>query len=231
MRWQRPLLFAVVSAALGCGGTTADTGSTASGGNGGVGGSGGSGATGGRGGSGGTGGSGATGGSAGSGGTGGVSPECSASNASKPPFNVAFSFQNTSAAVVWLRESCTLDYAITACEDGYQTPLVLTGTCTVDCADPSGGCIACGPCFEGGRQVAPGAAVMADWNGNTYTFDTLPTGCSCHHTAVAPAAKYRISVPIFESEAAAQANTPSRTVDVDFELGAPVLDVVVPIGG
>lgn len=179
---------------------------------------------------GGSGGNGGTGG-AGTGGAGGEIPaECKVPTDQAGPFKVVFQFQNPGMTSLYLREDCHLNFDIFACADGYTSALSRYGDCTVDCSDPPGSCIACGACFEQAITVAPGAMTSGEWLGYTYTFSTQPDGCSCHNQHIAPAAKYRIHVPVFASEMDAQTNTPAFSIDADFELPAqgPVNVVLAP---
>lgn len=186
---------------------------------------GGSGATGGAGGSGGFGGSGgtsATGGNGGLGGAGGSIPDrCAVQTSSPPPYSVTFRFVNSSPVELFVFQGCRLKYSVSACADDYQTNLAMWADCTVDCSDPSPGCIACGACFETALAVLPGGGPESSWEGNTYTFGTNSQDCPCHTGTVAPAARYRVSVPVYASEDDALSGNKLYDVTQDFELPAP----------
>jgi hypothetical protein len=214
----------VVLALAACGGSTDADGSGGSGGAGGSAGSGGSS------GSGGSAGVGATGGG-GAGGTGGMPSECSAPGG-PGPHEVTFRFTNSSATPLFVLGECHVRYDVTSCADGYQTPLSMWADCTIDCSSPEargGGCIACGACMYQGIEVTPGAPYDSQWSGNTFDFATTNNGCSCHDPSAAPAGKYRISVPVYGSDDAAQQGSPLYTIEVPFTLPAPGGVVEVPI--
>lgn len=51
-----------------------------------------------------------------------------------------------------------------------------------------------------------------------------------HEEHAARAGRYRVRVPVYDSDMAAQQGTPSYEVTINFELPAPSGVVVVPIG-
>ncbi len=236
-------LASIVSLAIltltACGGSTDNdpngTGGGGSGGNGAVGGSGatggggvgGSGAVGGTGATGAVGGTGATGGA---GGSGGVPNACSVPSAGPGPYKTTFHFTNDSPEKLFLRGYCQLEMTVSSCAGNYADDLALSGDCTVDCnTDPTGGCIACGACPILGQEVTPTTPYDRDWSGLTYTFSQTSEGCPCHVGTPAAAAKYRVTVPVYASEAEAQNGTPLREVSIDFTLPAPGGVVEVPL--
>lgn len=169
-------------------------------------------------------------GSGGSGGQGGQVPlACQVQTMEAAPYKVVFQFENPGNSNLYLREDCHLNFDILACADGYASAISRYGDCTVDCSAPPGGCIACGACFEQAITVAPAGMSTGEWLGYTYTFSTQPDGCSCHNQYIAPAAKYRIRVPVFASEMDAQSFTPMFSVEKDFDLPAPggIVNVVL----
>jgi hypothetical protein len=107
--------------------------------------------------------------------------------------------------------------------------VVTRALCSQAC-DSVGGCIACGACLQASVPVDIGAQTTDTWAGKRYTFGTTSDGCSCHEEHVAPAGRYRIRVPVYTSDMAAQEGTPSYEVTMNFELPAPNGVVVVPIG-
>ncbi len=126
-------------------------------------------------------------------------------------------------------QDCALRYDVTGCATGYAEPLVRTGVCTVPCDGPPD-CIACGACPMVAPEVLPGDSIGDGWAGLAFTFDTNASGCQCHHESVAPAAKYRVIVPVYESaEAARDFGMPSHLAEVDFSLPAPGGLVVVEL--
>ena len=184
-----------------------------------------------------TGGNGGSGGSGGAGGDGGATvttsstlpSECAVETSEQGPYAVTFRFTTTGDVPVYLREDCVVNYTVTSCGDGYQEGLALTGQCTVDCSEDNQ-CIDCGACLLQALTVSAGAAVEHPWAGKTYTFEENNVGCTCHEEHVAPAGKYRITVPVFASEAdAVDNNSPAGQVSVDFVLPAPGGVVEVPV--
>jgi hypothetical protein len=173
---------------------------------------------------------GAGGGTAGSGGEGGaIPPQCVVETSESGPHEVTFQFENSGAFPAFLRRDCALEYSITSCADGYSAPVTTRAFCSQAC-DGGDGCILCGPCPLDSVPVDIGAQATDTWAGMRYTFGMTPDGCSCHEEHVAPAARYQIRVPVYASDMAAQAGTPSYDVTMNFELPAPNGVVVVPIG-
>lgn len=181
--------------------------------------------TGGAGGAGGTGG-----GAAGSGGEGGaIPPQCVVETSEPGPYEVTFQFENSGAFPAFLRQDCVLQYTIEACEDGYSAPVPIHALCSQACGSADG-CIVCGACPLGSVSVDTGAQTTDSWAGIRYTFGMTTDGCSCHEEHLARAGRYRIRVPVYASDMAAQAGTPSYEVTMNFDLPAPNGVVVVPIG-
>ncbi|MEZ4231847.1 MAG: hypothetical protein R3B89_21910, partial [Polyangiaceae bacterium] len=106
--------------------------------------------------------------------------------------------------------------------------------CTASCENYEG-CIACGACPWSRVEVTSEDAWEDSWAGNVYTFSTAPDGCSCHDTHDAPAGKYRIEVPIYDSPDPNDGAQPVYTVIKDFTLPADndtvFVDVTLPLGG
>jgi len=177
-----------------------------------------------------TGGSGGTGGTGGSGGTGGtVPPECEVPASSPAPYDVTFQFHNPSDQTLFLHEQCWTDFTITACADGYAEDLELWARCSVDCADPNGGCIQCEQCLDVAIPIEPGESHLYGWPGVTYTFDTNADGCSCHDDHDQAAGLHRITVPVYLTAEAAELGDVAYEVTIDFPLPAPQGLVVVPV--
>jgi hypothetical protein len=173
------------------------------------------------------GGGGATGGSGGSGGV--VSPECQVPTSDSPPHAVTFRFHNPGDVTLFMRQSCWFEFSISACADDYAQDLELWMGCSVDCADPAGGCIACEMCGEFGVPIDPGQSIEVTWPGLFYTFDTNADDCLCHDDHPEPAGLHRITVPVYLSAEAAEAAEPSYEVPLDFPLPAQQGVVVVPL--
>jgi hypothetical protein len=188
------------------------------GGTGGIAGSGGVAGVGGTTATGGTGGVVACGGFGASAGVGGTTSSCSFAPQSSPVASpVTFRFSNTGTSTLFLHESCTPEFAVTACMDGYAQPLILEAFCSVDCSSPQDGCIVCGACFDGAYAMPPGATREFQWSGETYAFSTRQT-CGCHCSQPAASGDYRVTVPVFDSELAVQERRPAYSVSLDFQL-------------
>lgn len=174
-------------------------------------------------------GSGGGGGEGGSGTTSTLPAECVVETEETAPHKVTFQFTGTGTTTVYMREECTFEYKVTSCGDGYQEGLALTGQCTIDCAEKNQ-CLECGACLEQPVAVNPESTLLHAWAGHTYTFDENNVGCRCHVKHVAPAGKYRITVPVWATEEEAAANgPPAAEVSVDFDLPAPGGVVEVPL--
>lgn len=213
---------------LACGGSTdgdPGSGGTAAGG-------GTAGASGGSGGNtGGTAGIGGSGGSVGGsgGGSGGMPPTCQVPAAGPGPYPVTFRFNNLATAPYYIVEGCSLQYQVTSCADGYVKHIARSGDCTTDCSEKDFGCIACGACPFGAKEVTSAFPVDGNWAGYEYTFEQTKQFCDCHVQHVAPAGKYRIQLNVFASEQDALNGTVSHEVSVDFTLPAPGGMVDVPL--
>ncbi len=162
-------------------------------------------------------------GAGGAGGSGGAA--CLTPGAGQGPFPVKLTLKNDTSAPLSLWQECAIDHRITSCESGFSTPLVTSGACTIECGSSSG-CIACGACLSEELTLAPGEAKELGWAGHTFTFSTM-NGCACHDTHVAPAAAYRVEVPIYPTSTpggpggpGAPKPKPIRTVTKEFSLPA-----------
>ena len=148
------------------------------------------------------------------------------------PYPVTFRLRNTTGGPLVLWQDCQVDHSITSCESGFAAALSTSGACTIECSDPSMGCIACGACPSQGLTLAPGEAKEVAWSGNTYTFSTK-NGCGCHDTHVAPAAHYRITVPVYPETPSSgpfgPKPEPVGVVTQEFTLPAPSGLVEVPL--
>jgi hypothetical protein len=164
-----------------------------------------------------------------------MSPWCKQVHPSGPgPYPVTLEFFNPGGGSTWLLDDCTLSFDVASCTDGFSGVLHIAQGCTVDCdvmAD-GGQCIQCEPCFRRAVELADGERKQVTWEGFTYTFETAQgVGCTCHRPHLAPADKYRITVPVWDEAFDAETQsvpTPSRHVSVDFILSADHV-VVVPL--
>lgn len=175
-------------------------------------------------------GSGAGGTGGGLGGTGGDIPdECRVETSLAPPYAVTFRFHNPTGELLFLRETCTLQYDVSSCADGYAQPWALWPGLSADCSDPQGGCVASEACSERGIPVSQGQVWESSWTGLHYTFGTNADDCVCHDEHDAPAGRYRITVSVYASEQAAQDDDPLHHSETSFELPPPsgIVDVAL----
>lgn len=225
MRLFSPLSLCLLTLVAACGGKTEDDGGAAGSSGSGAGASAGKAGAGGS--AAGAGGvtAGAGGAVAGAAGAGGGAPDgCLIAAQPSGPHATVFRLKNTTTGPVTLWQDCEIEKSITSCESGFSTPLSTSGACTAECNDPMMGCIACAPCPSQALTLGPGQAKEVTWAGNVFTFGTN-TGCMCHNTLVAPAAHYRLSVPIYPELQSGGPFGPkpasTRTVVQDFVLPSP----------
>ncbi len=225
---SRSFLLALSLIVTGCGGQSFESVDGGGGGSGGAGaaagsgGHGGSGAMGGSGGTGAVGGSGGTGAVGGSGGTGGMPPECRGPVTEPGPYPSTLRFVNPLRSSLWLREECELRWQLYSCADGYQQALSHSAMCTSACDDVvNGGCIVCGACMVGAREVTSAQPAEVAWQGSVYDFDTVQ-GCYCHREQNPLPGKYRFTTQVYATEQEArEGSAAGRTVSVEVELPAP----------
>jgi hypothetical protein len=163
-----------------------------------------------------TGGTPSLGGAGGTNSMGGTGALCGLAAESAPPFSVTLRFANNGSTPLWLWVECTLDFELTSCED--STPLGINPGCTVDCALSPMGCIDCGMCPAQSALVSVGGYYDYLWNGQTYTFGTTPSGCSCHVPHDVPAGWYRVSVPVWTTDPGMVLTGPTYTIINDLPL-------------
>ncbi len=217
--------FASALTVCGCGGSVVTDEGSGVGGSAGSAGTGGSaGSTGGMGGSatGGMGGS-ATGGMGGgsTGGSGGSMPDDCAIDPGYPgPYAVKFQFESYAPQPVFLLEQCRITHVIKSCADDYEASVDTNADCSSDCADPDGPCVQCEQCLRIMVPVDGDTAVSLSWPGHTYTFGTNANGCRCYNQFLAPPGKYRIEVPVYDTEDP-ETTSPIHTAILDFTLPAP----------
>jgi hypothetical protein len=145
------------------------------------------------------------------------------------PYKTVFRFTTQSTTTVYIQDNCQLEWSLLQCADGYTSALSRSGACTVDCNEPSGGCIACGACQSLAQPVSSDLPLEDEWSGNYFTYATTSDGCSCHEQHAAPAAKYRVMVNVYASEDDALSGVNPKSVSVDFELPAPYGYVQIPL--
>lgn len=166
------------------------------------------------------------------GGTGSVvPPHCEVPTSAPPPHAVSFQLYNPTAQTLFIREECWIAFAITSCADDYAQELELWPGCSMDCADPAGGCVSCEMCWETGIPIEPGQSFDVFWPGHTYSFGTNADGCTCHDEHDEPAGLHRIRVPVYLSAEAAEIDAPDYDVTVEFALPTPQGQVRVSLDG
>jgi len=158
-----------------------------------------------------------------------VPPQCAVNTNQTAPYAVTFQFTVGTGQVAFLAEDCYTQFQVTSCASAYVNPVGMHGECTIDCSDMTG-CIDCGACPSGAILVSQGAPHNVDWDGVQYFFDTNSSGCSCHTTTNALAAKYRVEVPVYVTEQDALNHTNGVVLTHEFDLPAPNGIVTVPVG-
>lgn len=136
------------------------------------------------------------------------------------PYAVKFQFESYAPQPVYLLEQCRITHVIKSCADDYQASVDTNADCSSDCADPNGGCIQCEQCLRVMVPVGGDTAASLSWPGHTYTFGTNTEGCRCYNEFVASPGKYRIEVPVYDSEDP-ETTSPIHTAILDFTLPAP----------
>jgi hypothetical protein len=144
----------------------------------------------------------------------------------QPPSVVTFELRNDSIPTVYLFQDCLLDYTITSLADPVHV-IEREGPCGCDCGVAQ--CPVCGPCFQGSRELAGGAAMNEYWTTVSVTYEPSPNG-SCERKRTLPAGPYRIDVPVYTSADDAAARTAARTATQTFTLPAPNDSVTVSLG-
>jgi hypothetical protein len=130
---------------------------------------------------------------------------------------------------VYVREDCTLNYQLTSVCTG-STPLSTDAFCVVACKDVSLGCIACGACLMGAREVTPTAPQQINWSGEVYEYGMAPTGCTCATGHAAPAGAYTFSIDAYLSAEDATRGVNAYHHRIDFTLPVPNGTVSVDLG-
>ncbi len=145
------------------------------------------------------------------------------------PYPVDFVF--TSNTPVYVKNSCSLSYELYSCWSG-TSAIAREAGCVADCNSASTGCVACadGACANAATLVGPNAPLKDHWTGMTYTYGTLPAGCSCASAAPATAGVYRLSISVYLSEQDALMGTNPYPVNIQFTLPAPSNVVNVDLG-
>jgi hypothetical protein len=153
----------------------------------------------------------------------GAAGTCGSTPLPANPYPVKFVFN--AGYTVYVRQTCTLEYQLYGCA---STPVARSASCVADCSDTSSnGCIACGACPILAKAIGPSAPLEDTWNGESYTYGTLPSGCACASGAPAPAGTYSLSISVFSSAADAMSNVNGFPLSVQFTL--PAVNNVVTV--
>jgi hypothetical protein len=144
-----------------------------------------------------------------------------------PPSVVMFELRNDGATPVYLRENCLLDYTITSLAEPVRV-IARQGACACDCAVAT--CPVCGPCYEGPREVAVGAALTSVWAAVSVTYEPRTQSGSCERKHTLPAGPYRIDVPVYATLLEADEQSAPRTASQSFSLPASEERVTVSLG-
>lgn len=151
-----------------------------------------------------------------------IPAECVVATDQEGPYPVKFQLtvaaEGTTMYIDW---DCTPVVSLLTCDDGYTTALAFDTACTADCTAQPTECPICGQCPGGPAAVTSAAPREFSWSGHTYDFGKNQAGCSCHEEKTAHAGKYRLTVPVYASEADANAHTNGVNRTVDFDLPAP----------
>jgi hypothetical protein len=168
----------------------------------------------------GTGGSVSAGGAGGTSSSGGMGAGCGLVAESAPPLSVTLRFSNSGPSPLWLWIECLLDCELTSCGDQYAAPLTISAGCgTGDCSIATGCDVPfCGVCPFQGQMVSAGGYHDFAWGGQTYTFGTNLSGCSCYVAHDVPAGFYRVSVPVWTADPGMVRTMPTYTTVQDFSL-------------
>lgn len=178
-----------------------------------------------------TGGATATGGA----GVGGAAASCPVPTTSSGPLSTTFRFPNSGSAPVFLHTECGMfSYQVSSCASGYTDQVAVPVFCP-PCLCGSK-CSTCGPCApDSGLEVDPGMTTQLTWDASLLV---QQPGGDCSTKVGLPAGLYRVSIPIYatQADATAQSN-PLRVLTTDFSLSATttVVDIInnatVPDGG
>jgi hypothetical protein len=143
---------------------------------------------------------------------------CYISSPNPGPYSVAFRFHNnaTTAATLYIRELCDPQFSVTSCGDGYVVALAISARCTDDCTKNN--CIQCEACLPAALSIPPNGSITTHWDGYLYASGTNSLGCECHIASQAPAAHYRVSIPVYGSAQDAIANAVRFGATWDFDL-------------
>ncbi len=149
-----------------------------------------------------------------------VPAQCRVTSKAVGPFDVIFRLVNRSTQPVYLARACLgVDFQIASCASRFLDSIGPTFVCACDCSDAS--CTsnpACGGCPPAGAVVvAPGGSLDLPWKAIHFRVEDRGR-YSCASREVLPPAVYSLSVPVFESEAAAIRGDVAHVRSRTFEL-------------
>jgi len=127
---------------------------------------------------------------------------------------VTFQLRNDGISMVYVFESCQIDFTITSLADPVHQ-IALPGACACACGVA---CPVCGPCFEGPLDVATGTMRTASWTTVRVTTEPTSTGGSCERQFPLALGPYRIDVPVYSTLADAMARMSGRMASQSFDL-------------
>jgi hypothetical protein len=146
------------------------------------------------------------------------------------PQVITFQFTNSGNAPKYLSNgnACAIMPKIQSCGDGYQAAIQTAGGCAVNCGSATPGCMACGACALSSTEVLPLSSTTVTWSGKVYSTSTNSSHCACYIESIAAPGKYRATVSVYSSGAAATGGiTPGQSLSVDFDY--PDSDGIVTI--
>jgi hypothetical protein len=161
-----------------------------------------------------------TGGSTGGGGSIGTPETGNLPPSSSEPYSVTFMLENPSAASVFIWHGCLgYRFSIAQVTGNNSTDVSPRFFCGCNCSDSS--CRSnpmCGPCASDAVvEVRPGESLEVNWVAQTVRAEQR-AGYSCANVTFLPAGLYQITVPVYDSETEATAQSNPRQVTLDFVL-------------
>lgn len=169
----------------------------------------------------------ANGGRGGAGAASGSGGACNGVDLAAPAQPVKFVLHSNTP--VYVKEDCSLNYQLTSACTG-AAPLLTEAFCVSECSATAPGCIACGQCFSGAREVTPILPQQIDWSGEVYELETAANGCSCATSHAAPPGAYTFSIQAYLTPEDAMTGANAYHHRVDFTLPAPNGTVSVDLG-
>ena len=153
-------------------------------------------------------------------GCGGGDSTADASPSTGGPYSVTFALENPSASSVFIWSGCLgYRFSIAQVTDTGLTDVSPQYACACSCSEPS--CRsnpACGPCqSDAVFELRPGESLEVTWVAQTVRVEQR-TDYSCSSVTSLPVGRYQITVPVYDSETQATAQSNPRQVTLDFVL-------------